>query len=139
MTSRNTESEPHICWALSLSNSLGDKIQTLGSCGCFCPFNNDKNLPTLIAENFRNNGKLCLEGKHEKVFICNSGDILFKDGNDFSEILNVCGNPANINDKLKICLCYGCQKIETCNDIQNVGFLLSGGWFGISFGLLKLL
>jgi len=131
----SSSSTIHVCWTLSLTSSPpNNEVEKIAGCRCSglasVP---EKKILKKINETFKKNGHLCLEGKDIKVVISNLGDIMLKDGEEFFPVVNIRGNLANINDKIPICLCYGCQKMKTtCTDIQNIGKLLSMGWFGLS-------
>lgn len=125
-------------WSIHLVNSNGKRIKIGG-----CPHYETtsimpKDLSKNIEENFNNNGMLMVAGiGHPDAYVVKDGSIMLRILTQFFPVINSRGEPANINDKLHICLCSKCQRMEACiNPSFRSSLLLSHGWFGLSlYGL----
>jgi len=125
----------HLCWTLSLVNPLDNEAEKIAGCRCSgLKCIEKKEMEKKIVDNFMKKGQLCLEGKDKKVYVMASGDIMFKNGNDFVPVMDAAAGPANIREEVKICLCDGCQDMSLgCAGDYDIGGILSFGVDGLYF------
>jgi len=126
----------HLCWTLSLVNPFDNETKKIVGCRCSgLKYIEKKKLTQMIADHIVGKGQLCLEGKDNKVYFDRSGDIMLIKGENFVPVVNVFRKPANIYEKIKICLCVSCQTMPSgCNKSgYDIGGILSSGWLGLLF------